>query len=91
MIMKKAIWLLVIVLLFTVYCSKENKTCGKITNVTVFAQPSRTDTVTVTLKVEFSSTDIRDFALLRNKKAHTNDFWYAYIGKQHCIGDNYPD
>lgn len=81
----------IIVSLFAVYCSKEKGTCGKITNVNVNTYPSKKDTVRISFMVQFTPTDTREFVLLKNQKKHPSQFWYDYIGKQHCIGDQYPD
>lgn len=84
--------LFVLACAFLISCYKKKEDCGKITNVTFFdASTVRKDTIRVSLLVQFSTNDSRDFSFFRNKKNHNLDFWYSFIGTQFCIGDNLPD
>lgn len=72
-------------------CFKDMHTCGKITDVVVFRQAARKDTVSIRFKVQFKPSDVRSFEEWRNEKKHPDQYWYDLIGTQYCIGDHIPD
>jgi len=89
--MKPQFFILFLSLIALASCFKDTQTCGKITDVTLFRQAGRKDTVSVKIKVQFAPSDIRDFIEFRNDKKHPDQFWYDLIATGYCIGDHIPE